>query len=912
MIKTSQKTVTILFLLLLLICSTYQCLTPIANAKDTETPEQQGLAITNNVLKINTADFAVSSEVYPATDKNAFLGLIPQETVIYNLKSDQSNKKILFSFANGDLQLIQMLEDSSPIQQAPLSIATQLNIISAKAFINSYVSYKGDTLYPDLKATLNSVTGKENQTVVEGNITLDVTSSDGSTNFKWYYSANEASAPYTKFIALGIKNGQLSAFVDNWNIYKIGSETVNISKQEAIALAIETARAYANNMGLKEYGFEDKNVNETNIQWTSLLLDTSIDAELARSSDLLELYPDWRIGVQLDKWYGELYGIEVDIWADTGQIRSIQTAYSPITPEVTEALTQATDYTTTAASSNLNLYMALICSVSIVSLTLAGAMILRVNSTKGLKRGYLLKISRRTGSLLLCTILVLSIFLIGTGTANATTRGAAVWGSTSAGAYDTNYPPQNNWRKSASEISYQDYTAGYIATYFSQNGYTGNSGIDHQGTSSTTGQICSDIINLQSNTDYMAVVDFDHGVGGYPGRVNLPAPYDEVHYMFEDNTGTVIGTSANHYTDWNHAIYDMEIYQWVSQGTVVFSFINTCLSADTTQFGQGMLPAQWPQIPPRAIGMPFAWTHRLVEPLLTQGFTVTQHISDDGYNNPDWAPQVYIGFPYGSASLSQGIPFNGQGGNPYYYWVVSFMYHAISTSETVNQALDSASWQFMGNSFGNCPLRTGFTASWWNFPDQPGCTMAVYGNGNIRLQQFAPPADVASVPSISGPTSGNHGNQIGPFTAFSTNPYGQSIQYNFDWGDGTTSQVWCSDGQSATNIYHSWSSGGIYNVRVQARTASSGWSSWSNSMSVNIDNQPVSISVNAYDGYGFDLNPNIYINGNWVATSPATVQVPQGSTLSVDSSTWDPYLGYYPNLAYVDSDGVSYYTAYYY
>jgi hypothetical protein len=186
------------------------------------------------------------------------------------------------------------------------------------------------------------------------------------------------------------------------------------------------------------------------------------------------------------------------------------------------------------------------------------------------------------------------------------------------------------------------------------------------------------------------------------------------------------------------------------------------------------------------------------------------------------------------------------------------------------------------------------------------------GNGNIILQQFTPPSDVSSTPSINGPTAGNSNTQIGTFSAFATNPYGENIQYYFDWGDGTSTTVWSSDGQPATNIYHSWSTGGIYNVRVQAKTANSGWSSWSNTQTVNIDNQATSISVNAYDGYGLPLNPSVYLNGNLVGYAPTIVQVPQGSSLSVDSTTWDPYFSYWPNLAYVSSDGVSYYNAIYY
>ena len=57
------------------------------------------------------------------------------------------------------------------------------------------------------------------------------------------------------------------------------------------------------------------------------------NASNARSSDPLTLYPMWRIGVGLDKYYpGNVYGIYVDVWADTGQVRDMQEVFSTLPP----------------------------------------------------------------------------------------------------------------------------------------------------------------------------------------------------------------------------------------------------------------------------------------------------------------------------------------------------------------------------------------------------------------------------------------------------------------------------------------------------------------------------------------------------------------------------------------------------
>ena len=654
-----------------------------------------------------------------------------------------------------------------------------------------------------------------------------------------------------------------------------------------------------------------KNFNESNVRWATLLLDGSLGANKTRSDDPLMLYPVWRVGIALDKWYGYMYGIEVDVWADTKEVRSVQEAWSTLPPP--EGTPIADVNSQTSMSSEVNPNLSMLVPLSTITIAIVGTTIVWIARKKRLHSTSLLRpFSKKTGGILLCVLLSSMMLLASIATVNATTRGAAVWGSESTGAIDPN--TQQSWRKSPTEIADQQYTASVIATCFANNGYTGNNGINHQGSrnpGSTVGQIEGDTGNLQYYNDYVAVVDFDHGVGGYP----INAPPLEEHYMFEDNTGTVIGGPGSsgvppegHYTNWNHGVYDMSIYQLTQPNKIIFAFISACQSADTTRLGQGLIYSQW-NPSPRAIGMPFAWTHRLVADKSSSGFNIGQFISNDGYGNPDWGYQVYIGFPYGSASLSQGIPFGGGGGNPYYYWVYSFFYHALYYDQSVNQALDSASWQFMGNSFGASPLRNGFPAWWWNMGDPvPGCTMAVYGNGNIHLKQFTPPSDSPSMPSVGGPTAGDSGTSY-QFSAFATDPYAHSIQYTFDWGDGSPQTVtdWYSDGATAY-ASHSWSSGGLYSVTVKAQCSNGAWSSWSSPLIINIDNQPVYhwLTVDAYDAqYWFTLHPNVYIDGNWVGTAGVSVLVGQGDhSVWVDDPVWNENLGFYQYLqSFSDSYG---------
>ena len=76
-------------------------------------------------------------------------------------------------------------------------------------------------------------------------------------------------------------------------------------------------------------------------------------------------------------------------------------------------------------------------------------------------------------------------------------------------------------------------------------------------------------------------------------------------------------------------------------------------------------------------------------------------------------------------------------------------------------------------------------------------------------------------PTPSGPSSREVG-QSGSYSTSTTDPNGDSVEYKFDWGDGTSS--W----GSGTRL-HSWSSPGTYHVKAKARDiphhAESEWSS---------------------------------------------------------------------------------------
>ena len=116
--------------------------------------------------------------------------------------------------------------------------------------------------------------------------------------------------------------------------------------------------------------------------------------------------------------------------------------------------------------------------------------------------------------------------------------------------------------------------------------------------------------------------------------------------------------------------------------------------------------------------------------------------------------------------------------------------------------------------------------------------MAGYGyllNTNVCLKAFTVSASetVSTPTTLSGPASGDTGTTYTFMAGGSASSFGHSVQYFFDWGDGTDSG-WLSVGTMSAS--HSWSSANTHAVRVKARcgTNTSVESGWTQSLDVTV------------------------------------------------------------------------------
>lgn len=424
------------------------------------TTQQKGIAILNDVVGLDTARYGVDAKEYP---QESYWGVLPQETVRYELNSDGSNIDMRCTFVNGKLLMLEVVEN----QGSPRLTKTANGVAEmAKDFLNSYQSYSGNALYGELRSTLVGVDSSRNSTKTVGNMKLEVSTRRERVTFRWTYTFNDIEAP-DKVVALGYENGFLEYFYDSWDLYKIGSTDVNVSEEEAINLGMARARNYSWPAGANDT-FKVKNFNVTGAMIWETVFRSSLVADKPRNEDLLMLYPMRHVWVSLDKFYppGNVYGFNVYVWADTGEVCHIQERISTVDPpadmvasvyDVTDVQEYASDSAFEAASSSMNAVFAIVpCGVLVMGI--AWVWLRR-------KKSLCMRRFAKFGGLLLC-LLTLSMLSVPIATVNAADpKGRAmIWGSESSAAYRD--PPGWSWRKHPDEVSNQSMVAAYIYNRF--------------------------------------------------------------------------------------------------------------------------------------------------------------------------------------------------------------------------------------------------------------------------------------------------------------------------------------------------------------------------------------------------------------------------------------------------------------
>jgi DNA-binding transcriptional ArsR family regulator len=239
------------------------------------------------------------------------LGGITEEIVKYSLLSYESRLDVSLRFRNQTLSsyYIQVLEGvpyySQPQPDNLLNITAQT--------LNRYKIYAGASYLNEMENMLDNVDNISGLEKVVGNMKLKVTIEGNNKEIRWIYTVDGIDFP-TKGLVFKFEGDFLKEITDGWLLYQIGSTELNVSEEEAIAIALDYAKTISWTSGTQEVS------NFT-------ILEDSAEAEFwPHPRDALELIPYWYVVVHLDKVYpGDIDRIGIGIWGDTGEISSYQT-----------------------------------------------------------------------------------------------------------------------------------------------------------------------------------------------------------------------------------------------------------------------------------------------------------------------------------------------------------------------------------------------------------------------------------------------------------------------------------------------------------------------------------------------------------------------------------------------------------
>ena len=303
----------------------------VCNAADPEyselTSPEKVLTVLEEVVGLDMTKYSTNLEFYAQTPF-LYFEVLPQEDVTYSLESDESKLEVIGAFADQKLRSLNIyLMGGSPLTTKPVTNPLEMS----KDFLDKYQTCSGASYYSAMRSMLDNIEIDKNITTTVENVMLEVTVTGSNASFRWKYVFNGIEAP-SKCVALKFENGFLKYFIDTWSLYNMGSTDLNVSEEEVTEIAMNAAENYSWNVSMG--GEPQVTVTQFNIVGvieTKLAIGNYATKNEARSGDPLTLYPVWRVKLYFDKLYpGNVYGLDISIWADTGEISDIRTLISMI------------------------------------------------------------------------------------------------------------------------------------------------------------------------------------------------------------------------------------------------------------------------------------------------------------------------------------------------------------------------------------------------------------------------------------------------------------------------------------------------------------------------------------------------------------------------------------------------------
>jgi hypothetical protein len=346
---------------------------PAGHSAELTAPEK-ALMFLEDVVEVDVAKYDVTL-ASNWVDYPPHWGGLAEEVVRHDLDGgNESSLRVTCRFREDTVHSYSLQASrGSPIFAEPQPTSL---LDAAKGFIKRYQTYFKASYIKEMRSMLDMVDGTEDATVTSGNMKLTILNQEvqndptvepvARTLFEWTYTVNDVDAPQN-VVRVTFEEGVFKSLVDDWNLYSVGSSEVNVSREEAISLARKAAEDYKLQIYLED--------GLTDVEFK--LADEPVRAGLSMyPRETLTVYPFWRIELYFDKHYYSAYGIQVGIWADTGEIKSCESlsGLGGAIPEQ-EQTEPPTEQDQTAASTEQNDDAAASTNIYIITAAAATALV---------------------------------------------------------------------------------------------------------------------------------------------------------------------------------------------------------------------------------------------------------------------------------------------------------------------------------------------------------------------------------------------------------------------------------------------------------------------------------------------------------------------------------------------------------
>jgi len=275
--------------------------------------ENRTVTFLQNIAQINIANYSISLAGGGNTmEWVVAFGGIPEQTIQYSLKSATSTLNVNFRFRDGHFSRYELdVGESQPIfvQTPPNDI-----IENAKGILARYALFSKDSYLTNMTSLIDSVNSSTIfQSIVQGNMKLQITVSGGSTTFLWMYTQDGIDFQ-AKGLQMTFEGNVLTTMTDGYFLFTVGSTDLATSQQQAITIAQNYVKTLT-------WTIEGQQVSGFNVKDGPL----SVQLVPHPRGDSVALIPYWYVELSLTETYqGGINEVAIGIYADTGQVSDVQ------------------------------------------------------------------------------------------------------------------------------------------------------------------------------------------------------------------------------------------------------------------------------------------------------------------------------------------------------------------------------------------------------------------------------------------------------------------------------------------------------------------------------------------------------------------------------------------------------------